>query len=646
MTLRTLLFKLFNPFAYNTLLFVLTFLLFCPGHFLAQDQSVISGKLSNPERLSLDSLINWLEENATESIEIFEPVLMVALEKAYQENDPAKLGDTHSRIADWHANGYYPSDSVLFHSQKALEFYRQDKDSLAIANALKTISIDYINVADNKSSLSAILESIDLFEKLHNQEGLAGAYRNISTLYTKTEEPHKAISYANKAIEIYEKTESYSPLAITYLNLIESYNNIGKHEQAIESAETCINIINTKAPDNIFVAVRAYAFRHDVYIKLKDYDKALADAQKAWQITSDAVGKKRAEPYRLEIGNALLKMGRHKEALDHLEIAVNAYLSNGSSNYSQPHTWLGECYKALGMYEKAIAQQELAYDIERKMLEEKVENLESEGIIKYESGKKDQEIALQDQQLKQKSRIQALILTIASLLSLMLVLLYRNFVKNRKITKELEKKNSENELLLKEIHHRVKNNLQTISSLLNLQSESIKDDAAYDAVQESKNRVASMALIHQKLYQGENLAAVEMKDYFMTISKAIKESFGEKARNIDLQIEMPELELDVDTAVPIGLITNELLTNALKHAFIKKASGNIQISLKRNEAELELKIQDNGNGHTTASISDEQGFGTLLVQLLTAQLGGQLQKTSNNGTTIVLKFQEQEKSAA
>ena len=646
MTLRTLLFKLFNPFAYNTLLFVLTFLLFCPGHYLAQDQSVISGKLSNPERLSLDSLINWLEENATESIEIFEPVLMVALEKAYQENDPAKLGDTHSRIADWHANGYYPSDSVLFHSQKALEFYRQDKDSLAIANALKTISIDYINVADNKSSLSAILESIDLFEKLHNQEGLAGAYRNISTLYTKTEEPHKAISYANKAIEIYEKTESYSPLAITYLNLIESYNNIGKHEQAIESAETCINIINTKAPDNIFVAVRAYAFRHDVYIKLKDYDKALADAQKAWQITSDAVGKKRAEPYRLEIGNALLKMGRHKEALDHLEIAVNAYLSNGSSNYSQPHTWLGECYKALGMYEKAIAQQELAYDIERKMLEEKVENLESEGIIKYESGKKDQEIALQDQQLKQKSRIQALILTIASLLSLMLVLLYRNFVKNRKITKELEKKNSENELLLKEIHHRVKNNLQTISSLLNLQSESIKDDAAYDAVQESKNRVASMALIHQKLYQGENLAAVEMKDYFMTISKAIKESFGEKARNIDLQIEMPELELDVDTAVPIGLITNELLTNALKHAFIKKASGNIQISLKRNEAELELKIQDNGNGHTTASISDEQGFGTLLVQLLTAQLGGQLQKTSNNGTTIVLKFQEQEKSAA
>ncbi|MEZ4930855.1 MAG: sensor histidine kinase [Saprospiraceae bacterium] len=208
-------------------------------------------------------------------------------------------------------------------------------------------------------------------------------------------------------------------------------------------------------------------------------------------------------------------------------------------------------------------------------------------------------------------------------------------------------KNQENELLLKEIHHRVKNNLQTISSLLSLQSESITDKSALDAVQESKNRVASMALIHQKLYQGENLAAIEMRDYFETIGKAIKDSFGEKAENVSLEVNMPEIELDVDTAIPIGLITNELITNSLKHAFPDRHDGKISITLNQEKNGLfTLQIADNGHSENGSETKKEKGFGTLLVQLLTAQLGGKLEKSNESGTATMIQFYRQEKSAA
>jgi len=183
--------------------------------------------------------------------------------------------------------------------------------------------------------------------------------------------------------------------------------------------------------------------------------------------------------------------------------------------------------------------------------------------------------------------------------------------------------------------------------LLNLQSESISDPSAFDAVQESKNRVASMALIHQKLYQGENLAAVEMKDYFKTIGKAVIESFGEKAEHISLDVEMDSVELDVDTAVPIGLITNELLTNSLKYAFDQQSDGKLSISLSLGEDSLYvLHIRDNGRGSGKVNRQQPSGFGTMLVQLLATQLGGKLEKKQINGTSVVLSFKDQSRSVA
>lgn len=208
---------------------------------------------------------------------------------------------------------------------------------------------------------------------------------------------------------------------------------------------------------------------------------------------------------------------------------------------------------------------------------------------------------------------------------------------------QLAAKNAENELLLKEIHHRVKNNLEIVSSLLELQMAQIEDPSVQSAMLASQNRVHSMGIIHQKLYQGEHLASIEMRDYFINLGASILASFNAEGR-IKIECNMPQLILDVDTAISIGLITNELITNSLKYAFAEKEQGEIKISLDERPTKepggLVLKISDNGIGKPMDSAPKGTGFGTQLIALLTKQLDGQMQYEINGGTIVSLTFKK------
>lgn len=210
-----------------------------------------------------------------------------------------------------------------------------------------------------------------------------------------------------------------------------------------------------------------------------------------------------------------------------------------------------------------------------------------------------------------------------------------------KTKNELSQKNSENVVLLKEIHHRVKNNLEVVSGLLALQSAKIDDPNMKDVMLASQNRVQSMGILHQKLYQSEQLAFIEMKNYFENLCINILDSYNESER-IKVTIEMNELELDVDTAVPLGLIVNELLTNSLKYAFPKGENGHIELSLKNlQEDNFQLKISDNGIGKKLDSKAKGTGFGTQLVELLTRQIDGKLIMDVSNGTMVLINFKKQ-----
>jgi len=195
------------------------------------------------------------------------------------------------------------------------------------------------------------------------------------------------------------------------------------------------------------------------------------------------------------------------------------------------------------------------------------------------------------------------------------------------------------DVLMKEIHHRVKNNLQVISGLLELQSNSVNDEAAKDALTEGRNRVRSIALIHQNLYQFENLSSIELKRFVNDLCRQV-ESVYKKENKIAMHIEVPVLYLDIDSAVPLGLIMNELLTNSFKYAFGDADTGKINIEIiAMAEGKYELNYADNGPGlPADFDLARTTTLGMQLINDLSRQIGGKVAYEYKNGASFIINF--------
>jgi PAS domain S-box-containing protein len=197
----------------------------------------------------------------------------------------------------------------------------------------------------------------------------------------------------------------------------------------------------------------------------------------------------------------------------------------------------------------------------------------------------------------------------------------------------------EKEVLLKEVHHRVKNNLQIISSLLNLQASQLKDQESKHVFQEIKNRIYSMALVHKKLYQSRDFSNIDFNEYVEEMVNELLRAYQTTVR-ISSEIEISNISFDIDTAITCGLILNELISNALKHAFPRGKKGNIYISIQPLEAPFyELTVRDNGVGMPGHfNLEETDSLGMKLVKMLTDQVEGSITITSDQGTTIKIKF--------
>ncbi len=200
---------------------------------------------------------------------------------------------------------------------------------------------------------------------------------------------------------------------------------------------------------------------------------------------------------------------------------------------------------------------------------------------------------------------------------------------------------NEKELLLQEIHHRVKNNLQIMSSLLRLQSSHFKDQKVQNIFRESENRVKAMAIIHNKLYTNPEYDKVDFHDYIKTLIQNLFLSYGVSTEVIKLEINVNGISLNIDTAIPCGLIINELISNSLKYAFPKKMTGKIEITMYFEGNDLILIVRDNGIGlKKDPEIQKSKTLGLKLVQLLATQMDGKVEIQSAKGTEFIIKFKE------
>ena len=224
------------------------------------------------------------------------------------------------------------------------------------------------------------------------------------------------------------------------------------------------------------------------------------------------------------------------------------------------------------------------------------------------------------------------------------------------ISRDITERKEAEEARRKEIHHRIKNNLQVISSLLDLQAEKFSDENVREAFRESQNRVISMSLIHEELYEGEETDTLNFPEYIQKLAENLFQTYKINSTNIHLHIDLGENAFfNMDTAIPLGIIVNELISNSLKHAFVGRDKGEIRIILYREEkgecknegyksTRFIMTVSDNGMGiPENLDIEDLDSLGLQLVASLVEQLDGELELKRKNGTEFTMKFTVDEK---
>ncbi len=211
-----------------------------------------------------------------------------------------------------------------------------------------------------------------------------------------------------------------------------------------------------------------------------------------------------------------------------------------------------------------------------------------------------------------------------------------------KINTQLLKTLKEKEILLSEIHHRVKNNLAVVSGLIELQNFYVKDEKASAILKESRNRIKSIAVLHEKFYESKNLEKIEIGSYIDELIYFIKLSFSNQQKEINISTQIDVIELSMDNALPFSLLLNELITNSYKHAFKDKNKGNISISFTKHQNELILNFKDDGCGFDMSKVNKEDSLGMNLIEAFSLQLKAEsaYEFKENAGTEFKLQFKE------
>ncbi len=256
------------------------------------------------------------------------------------------------------------------------------------------------------------------------------------------------------------------------------------------------------------------------------------------------------------------------------------------------------------------------------------------------------DIGLVSNVIPEKSRALFSLITMVFSVYLLGGIFGRNLLKTHhnlyKTKKTVESRIKEKENLLKEVHHRVKNNLQTVSSLLSLQSRNIEDKTVKSLFKNSQNRVISMAMVHEMLYMREDISKIEYKTYVQDLAEYLVRSIKGTSEHVKLHLDIPDIKLNIDTAIPLGLLINEVITNALKYGIVGEEEGEISIALHPKGEDYELQIGDYGSGYDEAiTYKTTKSLGLKLIHNLARQLLGSARRDmSKKGTHYIVTFKE------
>ncbi|HFA50330.1 MAG TPA: hypothetical protein ENJ95_15060 [Bacteroidetes bacterium] len=534
-------------------------------------------------------------------------------------------------IARGHAN-IGRLDSALVYLEPASKGFDEQGNWKKLASCYKVFLFIYKRLGEYEKATEYAFKTLEINEEHKYTKGIALAYGKIGSLFYWLEKWDDALAYTQKSYDLAKRENLLSELAYAAQLLADLWAELGEYEKALAFQSEGLAL--SRQLGRKYSISNSLNSRGNILMSLKRYPEALADFEEYLKMSRN-LGADRMENIALQnIGIANNLLGNYQKALPY-HLNALSYIKATDLHYLESvcYEQLAASYAGMGRFDSAFFYQKLNMEISDSLLNAENTERVSELQTKYETAQKEAKITLQQGQLaRQRSRLLAIVAFLAIAL-LAGALLFR-------LTRQLRKRNEEKEFLIKEIHHRVKNNLQVLSSLLHLQSRHIKDENALDAVREGQTRVEAMSLIHQKLYMGDKLAAVEMQDYLHNLGDTLLDTFGLDDGRIKIIYEVQPMHLDVDTAIPLGLIINELVTNSLKYAFPNGRKGSIEIALWKNKpGRLCLKIADDGVGKDAApELKNSTSFGTNLVNILSKKLKGTPVVSDGEGYATLIEF--------
>ncbi|QBN17976.1 histidine kinase dimerization/phosphoacceptor domain -containing protein [Flavobacterium nackdongense] len=574
----------------------------------------------------------------------YEQLATIYLQKA----DVLTCNYTLSQLDSLSRIGWYYLKKIPVQQNKLLEY-----DFLINWASIK------LELGEHKKSLLLFSNALRLAEDFKSPELVAKILMNKGVYYERyqlVEEEKLSLENLYKSLSYYQKWgESKKPTALfsIYRSII-SYHTDKNSDSVYYYFDKMKRVLkyskNPIVPAWYYVCLGRELITSPVAgqktISQKQYDEGKKNIIKALNILEHYKIKTSsitAYGYGL-LADLYLHNKQYDLAIGYYVKSRNDYLRLKNLSAAESMTqYIGQAYQLKGDLANALIYFKQYYLLSSIFQKEKNERGLRENELQIN-------LLQQEKKLIQKQKQQTIYIIALLTIVILLIWFYRNYQLKQKSNQQLaalnndlanknnllDKKNAENELLLKEIHHRVKNNLLVISSLLELQSEQIDDPKIKEAIKDGQNRVNSIGIVHRKLYQYDNVGFIDMKEYVMSLSESILGGFGtEGLINLELQVE--KFDLEIDTAIPVGLIINELLTNALKYAFRPGEKGTIIIKLVRqNNALLHLQVADNGIGKSDAI--QGTGFGGQLIALLTNQLNGRMKEVIQNGTTISFDF--------
>jgi len=513
-------------------------------------------------------------------------------------------------IAETFRNEDIP-DLAIDYFLKASRLFDKLNRTVEVSEIYNSMTDLFLRQGDLRSALVYMTKSRKTLEQSPNKKALAQLYNNEGRVYNDYKKYDSAIYYYDQAATLFGSLNLRHDQGRALHNKANSLRERGdlKNALALCSTVLSINEINENTKSKVF----SLLLMSNIYADLKKPDLAIKFALEGLQLSERYGFKDRQRVALLYLSDAYELIPDYQKALDYHKKYSNLMdIVYDSSKYTQ------------------VARMKTIYETEKQ-----------EQIIEIQKANLDANNAVIELQ-NTKTKFLYIAVIFALLLGLLLFIGYLNKTRRNHLLVEqkieIERQNREREVLLKEIHHRVKNNLQVISSLLNMQSRTMKEGEAKAAVREGQSRIKSMSLIHQKLYSEDNLSKINMKAYIEELSDFLFKSY-KPGINIHRLIETEELLLDVDIAMPVGLIINELISNALKYAFEPKMEGVVRVSLQKENIDLVLNVSDSGKG-LPPDFSNNQSMGMNLVNILVAQLDGTMHIGQNDGTSFVIKFKD------